>query len=68
MILNGFQKIIFQNRYVELETPPPFMEKNILNLRFDYLQISLMNTNLITWVEFSVNWLSVWLLKLCDAA
>ena len=31
-----FKRIIFQNRYVELETPP-FMEKNILNFHFDYL-------------------------------
>ena len=38
----GFKKIIFQNRYVELETLPPFMEKNILNFHFDYLIISLM--------------------------
>ena len=30
-----FKKIIFQNRYVELETPP-FMEKNILNFHFNY--------------------------------
>ena len=37
-----FKIIIFQNRYVELETPlPPFMEKNILNFHFDYLIISL---------------------------
>ena len=41
MILNGFQKIIFQNRYVELETPPPFMEKTILNFHFDYSNPSL---------------------------
>ena len=31
------KKIIFQNRYVELETPPPFMEKTILDFDFDYL-------------------------------
>ena len=38
-----FKKIIFQNRYVELETPAPlFMEKNILNFHFDYLNISLI--------------------------
>ena len=37
-----FKKIIFQNRYVELETPaPPFMEKTILNFHFDYLHTSL---------------------------
>ena len=35
-----FEKIIFQNTYVELETPP-FMEKSILNFHFDYLTISL---------------------------
>ena len=28
------KKIILQNRYVELETPPPFMEKTILNFHF----------------------------------
>ena len=38
-----FKKIIFQNRYVELETTPapPFMEKTILNFHFDYLTPSL---------------------------
>ena len=35
------KKIIFQNRYVELETPLPFMEKTILNFHFDYLNTSL---------------------------
>ena len=35
-----FKIIIFQNRYVELETPPPFMEKTILNFLFDYLNPS----------------------------
>ena len=35
-----FKKIIFKNRYVELETPP-FMEKTILNFHFDYLSPSL---------------------------
>ena len=35
-----FKRIIFKNRYVELETPP-FMEKNILNIHFDYLNPSL---------------------------
>ena len=35
-----FKKIIFQNRYVKLETPP-FMEKNILNFHFDYFHPSL---------------------------
>ena len=46
MILNGFQKIIFQNRYVALETPsrsPPFMAKTILNFHFDYLITSLIS-------------------------
>ena len=43
MILNGFKKIIFQNEYVGLETPPPpFMEKTILNVHFDYLTPSLI--------------------------
>ena len=36
-----FKKIISQKRYVELETPPPFMEKPILNFHFDYLNPSL---------------------------
>ena len=40
-----FKKIIFQNRYVALETPsrppPPFMAKAILNFHFDYLTPSL---------------------------
>ena len=31
------KKIIFQNRYVALETPPPFMANTILNFHFDYL-------------------------------
>ena len=35
------KKIIFQNRYVELETPPPFMAKTILNFHFDYWNPSL---------------------------
>ena len=35
-------KIIFQNRYVALETPPPpFMANAILNFHFDYLNPSL---------------------------
>ena len=36
-----FQKIIFQNRYVELQTPPPSWKKTILNFHFDYLTTSL---------------------------
>ena len=36
-----FKKIIFQNRYVALETPPPFMANTILNFHFDYLNPSL---------------------------
>ena len=39
-----FKKIIFQNRYVALETPsrpPPFMANAILNFHFDYLNTSL---------------------------
>ena len=35
-----FKNIIFQNRYVELQTPP-FMEKKILKFHFDYLNPSL---------------------------
>ena len=38
------KKIIFQNRYVELETPP-FMEKTILNFHFVYLNTPLSNSN-----------------------
>ena len=44
MILNGFQKIIFQNRYVALETPsrpPPFIANAILNFHFDFPHPSL---------------------------
>ena len=40
-----FKKIIFQNRYVALETPsrpPPFMANAILNFHFDFLTTSLM--------------------------
>jgi len=40
-----FKKIIFQNRYVALETPSrplPFMAKAILNFHFDYLNPSLI--------------------------
>ena len=40
-----FKNIIFQNRYVEVKTPPPFLEKNILNFHFDYLNISLSCPN-----------------------
>ena len=39
-----FKKIIFQNRYVALETPsspPPFMANAILNFHFDFLKPSL---------------------------
>ena len=39
-----FQKIIFQNRYVELEIPPPSWKKNILNFHFDYLNTSLSDS------------------------
>ena len=40
-----FKKIIFQNRYVALQTPsrpPPFMAKTILNFHFDFLNRSLI--------------------------
>ena len=37
-----FKKIIFQSKYVELATPPPFKEKNILNFHFDYWNPSLL--------------------------
>ena len=46
-----FKKIIFQNRYVALETssrPPPFMENTILNFHFDYLNPSLMFSKVMT--------------------
>ena len=39
-----FKKIIFQSRYVALETPsrpPPFMASTISNFHFDYLNTSL---------------------------
>ena len=45
------KKIIFQNRYVALETPsrpPPFMANAILNFHFDYLTPSLMVTTVWT--------------------
>ena len=34
-------KIIFQNRYVALEAPPPFMANAIVNFHFDYPHTSL---------------------------
>ena len=43
-----FKKIIFQNRYVALETPsrpPPFMANAILNFHFDYLTTSLSESH-----------------------
>ena len=42
-----FKKIIFQNRYMALETPsrpPPFMANAILNFHFDYLHPSLIES------------------------
>ena len=39
MILNGFKKIISQNRYVELETPPPLHGKKHLKFPFWILNI-----------------------------
>ena len=42
-----FKKIIFQNRYVALETgldPPPFMANAILNFHFDFPHPSLILT------------------------
>ena len=44
MILNVFFLNIFQNRYVQLKTPPPSWKKNILNFHFDYLNPSLTTT------------------------
>ena len=62
MILNGFQKIIFQNRYVELETLPPFMAKTILNFHFDYLKPSLIQ---LVWASifFQVGWTAIFALN-----
>ena len=37
-----FKKIIFQNKYVALETPPLFMANAILNFHFDFLNPSLI--------------------------
>ena len=39
------KKSFFQNMNVELETPPTFMEKTILNFHFDYLTPSLTTTS-----------------------
>ena len=50
-----FKKIIFQNRYVALETPsrhPPFMANTILNFHFDYLHHSLTSNFCITVSSF----------------
>ena len=46
------KKIIFQNRYVALETPPPFMANAILNFHFDYWHPSL------SWFHSCLNLLS----------
>ena len=43
MILNGFWKNHFSEYVCGTWDPPPFMEKSILNLQFDYLKISLMD-------------------------
>ena len=50
-----FKKIIFQNRYMELETPP-FMEKTILNFHFDYLNTSLTQN----WIPIALDLNSFW--------
>ena len=44
-----FKKIIFQNRYVALETglDPPFMANAILNFHFDFLHPSLIMRKLL---------------------
>ena len=56
-----FKKIIFQNRYVALETPsrpPPFMANAILNFHFDYphpsLRLYLLNIQAILDVFLTV--------------
>ena len=46
-----FKKIIFQNRYMALETPsrpPPSMAKTILNFHFDYWNPSLRYNDQLT--------------------
>ena len=48
-----FKKIIFQNRYVALETPPPFMANTILNFHFDYPQPSITSIRII-WYLFNI--------------
>ena len=48
-----FKKIIFQNRYVALETPPPFMANTILNFHFDYPQPSITPIRII-WYLFNI--------------
>ena len=50
MILNVFL-IIFQNTYVELETPPPFMENSMLNFHFYYWNISLTHPILVDLID-----------------
>ena len=45
-------KIIFQNRYVALETPPPFMANAILNFHFDFLNPSLISKQRFTILLF----------------
>ena len=57
MILNGFQKIIFQNRYVALGTPsrPP-----ILNFHFDYPHTSLIYHNCILLICNKIQKSSIW--------
>ena len=55
-----FKKIIFQNRYVALETPsrpPPFMANTILNFHFDYRHTFLsLNLNMPQFVLFQMCW------------
>ena len=57
-----FKKIIFQNRYVALETPsrpsPPFIANAILNFHFDFLTTSLILTVMMTMTIFSEQGLS----------
>ena len=59
MILNGFQKIVFQNRYVELEIPPPLHGKKHLKFPF-WLYDYLPKIALSTWP--STTYMNCWLI------
>ena len=71
-------KIIFQNRYVALETPsrptPPFMANTILNFHFDYLtpslsvHLELLYHNKFHYTCSDINWIKIWLYTECFPA